>query len=177
MAVLGQRAAGVRRRSIYKPTGFPDNGAMKARTPSDGRDDLRRLLVGQRLGVLATREPRAPYQSLVAFAVSPDLKHLYFATAKDTRKHANLVRSPWVSMLFDDRRNAAADFDRGVAVTALGQAAAVSARSREGIFALYLRRHPALENFVRSPACRMFQLRVETYIMVRKFQQVRVIRP
>jgi nitroimidazol reductase NimA-like FMN-containing flavoprotein (pyridoxamine 5'-phosphate oxidase superfamily) len=150
---------------------------MKERTPAAARNDLRRLLAGQKLGVLATRERRSPYQSLVAFAASADLRHLYFATAKNTRKHANLVRSPGASMLIDDRRNVAADFDRGVAVTALGRAEAVKPGSRKAVFALYLGKHPSLAGFVQSPACQMFQLKVETYVMVGKFEQVRVIEP
>jgi hypothetical protein len=150
---------------------------MKASMPLDARSVIGRLLAGQRLGVLATREPRAPYQSLVAFAASADLRHLYFATAKDTRKYANLVRFPQVSLLVDNRRNAAADFVRGVAVTALGWVAAIGPRSRKKVLDLYLGKHPALEGFARSPSCRMFRIRVETYILVSRFQQVQRIEP
>lgn len=82
----------------------------------DIRTVIRRLLSGQKLGVLATRETRSPYQNLVAFAVSGDLRHIYFATAAETRKHANLIRFPRVSMLFDNRSNAAADFYQGIDV-------------------------------------------------------------
>jgi nitroimidazol reductase NimA-like FMN-containing flavoprotein (pyridoxamine 5'-phosphate oxidase superfamily) len=148
---------------------------MKARVHLDTRAVIRRLLAGQKLGVLATREPRSPHQSLVAFAVSEDLKHIYFATGVDTRKHANLIRFPEVSMLFDNRRNAAADFDRGIAVTALGRVEEVKVRSRKGVLGLYLRKHPALEGFVKSPSCRIFQVRVKTCIVVTKFQQVQRI--
>ena len=148
---------------------------MKARTHLDTRAVIRRLLAGQKLGVLATREPRSPYQSLVAFAVSRDLKHVYFATGVDTRKHANLIRFPEVSMLFDNRRNAAADFYRGIAVTALGRVEEVKTRSRKEVLGLYLSKHPTLEGFVKSPSCRIFQVRVKTYIVVTKFQQVRRI--
>jgi nitroimidazol reductase NimA-like FMN-containing flavoprotein (pyridoxamine 5'-phosphate oxidase superfamily) len=148
---------------------------MKARMHLDARAVIRRLLAGQRLGVLATREPRSPYQSLVAFAVSKDLKRVYFATGVDTRKHANLIRFPEVSMLFDNRRNAAADFDRGIAVTALGRVEEVKTRSRKEVLGLYLSKHPTLAGFVKSPSCRIFQVRVKTYIVVTKFQQVRRI--
>jgi nitroimidazol reductase NimA-like FMN-containing flavoprotein (pyridoxamine 5'-phosphate oxidase superfamily) len=148
---------------------------MKAATPLDAQPVIRRLLASQRLGVLATREARSPHLSLVAFAVSKDLKHIYFATGVDTRKHANLIRFPEVSMLFDNRINAAADFDRGIAVTALGRAEEVKTRSRKVVLGLYLSRHPTLEGFVKSPSSRIFQVRVKTYIVVTKFQQVRRI--
>jgi len=145
---------------------------MKARTHWDARAVIRRLLARQKLGVLATRETRSPYQSLVAFAVSRDLKHIYFATAADTRKYANLVRFPQVSMLFDNRRNAAADFNRGIAVAALGRAEMVKTRSKKEALDLYLRKHPTLDGFIKSPSCRMFQVKVKTYILVTEFQQV-----
>ena len=47
---------------------------MKTRRRLDIRTVIRRLLAGQKLGVLATRESRAPYQSLVAFTASGDLR-------------------------------------------------------------------------------------------------------
>jgi nitroimidazol reductase NimA-like FMN-containing flavoprotein (pyridoxamine 5'-phosphate oxidase superfamily) len=141
----------------------------------DTRAVIRRLLAGQKLSVLATREPRSPYLSLMAFAVSKDLKHIYFATEVDTRKHANLIRFPEVSMLFDNRRNAAADFDRVIAVTVLGRVEEVKTGPRKEVLGLYLRKHPTLEGFVKSPSCRIFQVRVKTYLVVTKFQQVRRI--
>lgn len=166
-----------RRHAIYKQGRFPHNDNMKARKPLNALSVIRRLLAGQKLGVLATREPRAPYQSLVAFAASADLKHLYFATAKDTRKYANLVRFPQVSVLVDNRRQAAGDFSRGVAVTALGKAAPVSPGRGKEVLGLFLGKHPALEKFAKSPSSRMFQVRVVSYILVSRFQQVQSIQP
>ena len=161
-----------RRPTIYKWGGFAENRAVKARKHSGSRTVIRRLLAGQKLGVLATRETRSPYQNLVAFAVSRDLRHIYFATAADTRKHANLIRFSQVSMLFDNRINAAADFYRGIAVTALGRAEEVKARGKKEVLGLYLRKHPTLDGFVKSPSCRMFRISVKTYIVVTGFQQV-----
>ena len=150
---------------------------MKTRRRPDTRTIIRRLLAGQRLGVLATREARSPYQSLVAFAVSKDLKHIYFATAAGTRKYANLVRSPQVSMLFDNRSQAADDFHKGIAVAALGRAEEVKERSRSAVVGLYLRKHPTLDGFVKSPSCRMFWVKVRTYLVVTEFDRVRTYHP
>jgi hypothetical protein len=165
------------RPNVYKRRVFNENGAVKKRNTLNAQAVIRRLLARQRLGVLATREPRTPYQSLVAFAVSGDLKHIYFATAADTRKHANLIRFPPVSMLIDNRRNAAADFNRGIAVTAMGRAEIVKAGSRKKVVDLYLRKHPTLDGFIKSPSCRMFQIRVKRYIVVTEFQQVMTFNP
>ncbi|MGB7294324.1 MAG: pyridoxamine 5'-phosphate oxidase family protein [Candidatus Aminicenantales bacterium] len=150
---------------------------MKARRHSDARTVIRRLLAGQKLGVLATREARSPYQSLVAFAVSDDLRHIYFATAAQTRKYGNLIRFPQVSILFDNRSNEEADFTKGIAVAALGRAEEVKIRSKKALVDLYLKKHPTLDAFVESPSCRIFQVKVKTYIVVTEFQQVRTYKP
>ncbi len=150
---------------------------MREIVTEQARKKLRRLLQTQKLGVLATREFKRPYQSLVAFAVSDDLKHIFFATAAETRKYANLTRHCEVSMLFDDRRNSPADFNKGIAVTALGRAEEVGPRKKAKILDLYLKKHPGLEGFTRSPSCRLFQIRVRTFILVTEFQRVMEVRP
>jgi general stress protein 26 len=150
---------------------------MKTRRRLDIRTVIRRLLAGQKLGVLATKETRTPYQSLVAFAASRDLRQIYFATESQTRKHANLVRAPQVSMLFDNRSRAGADFSRGIAVAALGRADKVKAKSKKEILRSYLKKHPELDSFVNSPSCRIFQVSVKTYIVVTEFQHVRIYDP
>jgi nitroimidazol reductase NimA-like FMN-containing flavoprotein (pyridoxamine 5'-phosphate oxidase superfamily) len=150
---------------------------MKPRRRLPSGTIIRRLLSSQKLGVLATREARTPYQSLVAFAASADLKHIYFATESKTRKHTNLLKSPEVSMLFDNRGMAEDDFNKGIAVTALGKAEAVKSRSLKKARQLYLEKHPSLAGFLKSPTCRMFQIRVKTYFLVTEFQRVAEYKP
>jgi len=162
---------------IYKRSGIVENKVMTEIATEEVRKKLRRLLRTQKLGVLATREFSLPYQSLVAFAVSEDLRQIYFATAVETRKYANLARHSQVSMLFDDRRNAPEDFHQGIAVTAIGRAKEVYPRSKAKILDLYLKKHPDLEGFVKSPSCRLFQVKVRTYIIVTEFQRVMEVRP
>ncbi|MDO8834221.1 MAG: pyridoxamine 5'-phosphate oxidase family protein, partial [Vicinamibacterales bacterium] len=48
---------------------------------------IRRLLDGQRYGVLCTQGQGQPYGSLVAYATTPDLDSAVFATQKATRKY------------------------------------------------------------------------------------------
>jgi len=54
--------------------------------------DLKKLLQSQPLAVLATQSRGQPYASLIAFASSDDLKSLYFATTRATRKYAKPIR-------------------------------------------------------------------------------------
>jgi hypothetical protein len=40
------------------------------------------------------------------------------------------------------------------------------------VLAIYLAKHPMLKDFVQSPSCSLLQVKVETYYLVRRFQNV-----
>lgn len=134
--------------------------------------DLRKLLNSQPLAVLATQDRGQPYASLVAFASSDDLKSLYFATTRSTRKYGNLSGDSRVAMLVDNRSNKASDFRWAMAATATGKAKEVNARKREKALELYLAKHPHLREFVHSPTCAFCEIRVQTFFVVTRFQHV-----
>jgi heme iron utilization protein len=138
---------------------------------------IRDLLNSQRLAVLSTQGPLQPYSNLVAFAAAPDLKHLLFATTRATRKYANLLAHPLVSILIDNRTNQAADFAEAAAVTVLGRAQEVKGTDAGQLLPIYLDRHPYLRDFVTSPTCALFTVEVERYILVTRFQDVREVFP
>lgn len=138
---------------------------------------IRALLESQRLAVLSTQDHIQPYSNLMAFAATPDLKYLLFATSRATRKYANLLNNAQVSILIDNRTNEAADFAEAAAVTVLGQAKEMQGTELKQLLSVYLDRHPYLRDFVTSPTCALFRVKVERYILVTRFQDVREIFP
>jgi nitroimidazol reductase NimA-like FMN-containing flavoprotein (pyridoxamine 5'-phosphate oxidase superfamily) len=138
---------------------------------------IRELLESQRLAVLSTQGQFQPYSNLVAFAATPDLRYLIFATTRATRKYANLLSHAQVSILIDNRTNEAADFAQAAALTVLGRASEVHGDDRLQHLKNYLSRHPSLEDFVTSPNCALFSVKVDRYIVVTRFQEVREIVP
>jgi len=134
--------------------------------------DLKKLLESQPLAVLATQNRGQPYASLIAFASSDDLKSLYFATTRSTRKYANLSSDSRVAVLVDNRSNKASDFRWAMAATATGKAKEVNARKRKKALELYLDKHPHLREFVHSPTCALCEIRVQTFFVVNRFQHV-----
>jgi nitroimidazol reductase NimA-like FMN-containing flavoprotein (pyridoxamine 5'-phosphate oxidase superfamily) len=136
------------------------------------REIVRKVLTEQKLGVLATAKGNEPYQSLVAIAATEDLGAILFATCRPTRKHANLMANPNVALLIDSTANAESDFHDAAAVTAVGAASAVEGAGRGALRALYLARHPYLADFLESPDCALFCIRVRTYHVVTEFQKV-----
>ena len=137
---------------------------------------LGELLATQRFAVLATRGKRRPHLSLMAFVATADLKELILATDRATRKFANMLDDAGVALLVDNRSNESADTEEAVAVTASGHVEEAAGSEREAALRLFLKKHPQLESFARSPTCALMRLRVDSYEVVRHFQQVEEIR-
>jgi nitroimidazol reductase NimA-like FMN-containing flavoprotein (pyridoxamine 5'-phosphate oxidase superfamily) len=136
------------------------------------RKRLRELFETQQLGVLSTHRSGQPYASLVAFYASDDLKYLYFVTPKTTRKYKNLQKDSRAAILINTSINQAVDFHRAISVTVVGKADEVSESQRHSILEQYLKKHPHLEDFVRSPSCALVRISAKSYYMVQNFQHV-----
>lgn len=139
---------------------------------SEENDILRELCTSQNLAVLATESGAHPYASLVAVTLTPDLRHLYFATPRATRKCANLAENPQVALLMDNRTNQVSDFSRSAAATFLGAAEEVTGTERDRGVDIFLMRHPHLGEFVSSPSCAFFRVRIDRIFLVTRFQNV-----
>ena len=135
-------------------------------------DTLRTLLTTQPLAVLATLQNGHPYASLVAFVASDDLRRIAFVTPRATTKFRNLFDAPQVSLLIESRTHSVEDFTAGAAVTALCRAAEIGDKLGAELLASFLRKHPHLESFARSPSTALCGVEVETYFLVTRFQHV-----
>jgi hypothetical protein len=92
---------------------------------------------------------------------------------KGTRKYANLIRCPEVSMLINSASNSNDDFKDAVSVTALGKSVELKDQDKECFKQKFLKKFPFLEDFVKDPGCALIALAVERYILVSRFQEVR----
>ena len=140
--------------------------------PAEHLPVLQELCRSQPLAVLATDAGSHPYASLVAVAVTEDLRHLYFATPRATRKWSNLTRNPQVSLLLDNRTNQVSDFRRSAAATLLGTSQELEGIDREEGLRVYLSRHPHLADFATSPSCALFKVQLDRIYLVTRFQNV-----
>jgi nitroimidazol reductase NimA-like FMN-containing flavoprotein (pyridoxamine 5'-phosphate oxidase superfamily) len=135
---------------------------------------VRSLLASQRFAVIATESEGQPYSNLVAFAEADNLRSLLFVTGRDTRKYSNTLTSKRVAVLVDNRTNQPSDLERAIAVTALGTIEEVAADYRGRLAAIYVSKHPQLEDFLRRPSTALMRVAVTDYI-VAGFQTVRHI--
>jgi nitroimidazol reductase NimA-like FMN-containing flavoprotein (pyridoxamine 5'-phosphate oxidase superfamily) len=139
---------------------------------AESTDILKELCTDQPLAVLATDAGSGPYASLVAVAITPDLRQLYFATPRATRKWSNLTGNRHVSLLIDNRSNRVTDFSRAAAATVIGTAEELSGTELENGLAIFLRRHPHLAEFTASPSCALFRVQIASIYLVTRFQNV-----
>ena len=136
------------------------------------RSRLRNLCISQKLAVVSTQSEGQPYASLVAFAASDDLRHIFFVTARTTRKFANLKKDSRVAVLINSSINREADFHDAVSVTATGTAEEIEDAERNKVLTLYLSKHPYLEDFAQAPTCAVIRVTTKSYYMVKNFQTV-----
>jgi general stress protein 26 len=136
-------------------------------------EEIRKLMMEQRLAVLCTAQPDGQaYTSLVAFAASQDLKQIAFATMRATRKFANLSSNPRVALLLDDRAHQPSDLLDAAALTLRGQARAIEADERIRWTTALLAKHPTMADFLASPDCAVIVVDVDRFQLVTRFQQV-----
>jgi general stress protein 26 len=139
---------------------------------SDLKDKISCVFTSQSLAVIATQKDGSPYANLVAFAATKDLKILLFTTARSTRKFSNILESPQVALLIDNRTNSLRDLRDAVAVTAIGKAAVVEGPEKDDLSSVYLVKHPHLTDFISSPNQAFMKVEVRKYILVSNFQRV-----
>jgi hypothetical protein len=130
------------------------------------------LLAEQRFAVLATQGGDAPYTSLVAFAVTTDLRCVMFPTRAGTRKFTNLETNPQVALLVDNRSNSAEDYRNATALTIIGKVGLGRGPEEDQRRELLLARHPSLADFLAEPDCRIAVVNVTEYRLVTQFESV-----
>jgi nitroimidazol reductase NimA-like FMN-containing flavoprotein (pyridoxamine 5'-phosphate oxidase superfamily) len=133
---------------------------------------LRDLFRSQCYAVLATDDHGQPFASLMAFAATDDLHQIVLLTERDRRKFANLKANCRVALLIDDRKNEGQDTKESVAVTVIGEAQEVGAEVRGALLKIFLARHPYLADFAASPSCAVVSVKISSYMLVSRFEQV-----
>ena len=133
------------------------------------KNKIKELLDQQKLGVLATQGEKYPYNTLVVYAFSEDIRYIFFATRKHTRKYNNIMKHRHVSILIDSRTNDVTDFKDAVALTVMGKMVNTTPLEyRE----LYLNRFPHLKDFIEDTNTTIMTLKIDKYIYVQRFQEV-----
>ena len=132
------------------------------------------LFSSQRLCVLSTDLNGQPYSNLVAFAANDDLRSIIFATNRKTSKYSNASLNRRVAVLVDSRTNTRSDFDKALAVTAIGVVEEVEGIQGKEYARILISKHPSLESFIHSESSAIMRVYVDLLI-VASFSKTEVI--
>ncbi|MGQ9569468.1 MAG: pyridoxamine 5'-phosphate oxidase family protein [Thermodesulfovibrionales bacterium] len=139
----------------------------------DVLERLRFLNQKQLHAVLATVSDGQPYPSLVAYALTDDMKAIVFATPKQTRKYKNILKNKFVSFLIDNRTNTKKDYTSAESITILGKACLVKRGKKWAELGQILKKkHPLLTEFIESKETVLICVKIIRCIHVTKFQKV-----
>jgi len=132
---------------------------------------LQELFITQHFGVLCTQSEGQPYGSVMCFAASEDLRRIWMATPRKTRKFTDIQTNDRVAFVVENTANNPSDAFDAVATTVTGRAQELDGPAREHAVAHYLAKNPQLTDFVSSPQCAVIELAVASYQVVSHFQE------
>jgi nitroimidazol reductase NimA-like FMN-containing flavoprotein (pyridoxamine 5'-phosphate oxidase superfamily) len=139
-------------------------------------EQIRTIFNQQSFGVLSTQKQGRPYASLVGFHATEDLKNIIFLTPRTTRKFDHIVHCSNVAILVNNSRNQADDFFKAASVTATGVAQVPEGSRKETLLSFFLDRHPNLLKFSKDTTTALVCIRVSTYYLVNRFQDVTAVK-
>jgi len=123
--------------------------------------------------VLATALDGQPYTSMIAYALTPDKKGIVFATPRKTQKYKNILKNNRVSLLIDTRSNTEKDYMSAESLTIIGNAKRVRKGGKWSALAgVLMRKHPNLNEIIRSPETKLIFVKITRCIHVTRFQTV-----
>ncbi len=125
---------------------------------------LKDVFDAQYFAVLNSVGEGQPYSNLVAFAITDDWKSLVFVTDRNTRKYENIQENKRVALLIDNRTNQPSDVREAIAITVIGTARE-ALDTKSGLQAIFLNRHPQLQQFVNNPGNALMLVSVHEYII------------
>lgn len=137
------------------------------------QDEIKKILLSEPFAVLSTQGEGQPFSSLISYACSDDFKRIIFATPLATRKFDLISRCSKVSILIDTRSTNPESINDINAITVVGDAKIIKDIQNNASYeTLLLKAHPYLETFIKATTTCIIAVDVDTYIYVRKFQEV-----
>lgn len=138
-------------------------------------EKLREFDAKEYFGVLATDDAGMPYTSLISYALTPDLKTAIFATPKDTTKYKNILHSPQVALLIDNRSKGKNRLLKTEAITIIGTAKHVrKGKTWEKLAEIFLTKHPDLKEFLNAATTALMAMQIGRCIHVGHFQTLSI---
>jgi nitroimidazol reductase NimA-like FMN-containing flavoprotein (pyridoxamine 5'-phosphate oxidase superfamily) len=117
------------------------------------------------LCVLATVSGGKPHCSLMSYLSDEKGREIYLVSHKQTKKYANLMENPMVSLLIDTREEEKGRKRIHVkALTVSGEFQTIKDLGEKDLIRTkFLKRHPHLADFLNSPQADIFSIRIRSF--------------
>lgn len=136
-------------------------------------EEIRALLAGRKLAVLATQSDGQPHASLMAFTPVDDIKRLVFATYRKTRKYESMIKDGRAALLIGSGIEPFEQQRTGLIVTAHGNVSDAPSNSRQSMLKSHIQRHPEFEEYFSSQECALIVMEISSYQLVTSTDEVR----
>jgi len=128
-------------------------------------DKMKDIVKANDLCVLATVSEGKPHCSLMSYISDEEGQEIYLTSHKQTKKYANLLENPLVSLLIDTREEEKGQKRLSIkALTVNGEFQTISdPEKKDFIRSKFLRRHYHLADFLNDPGAEIFSIRIKSF--------------
>ena len=128
-------------------------------------EKMKELVKGNDLCVLATVSEGRPHCSLMSYISDEDGHEIFLISHKQTKKYANLMENPTVSLLIDTREKEKGQRRIYIkALTVSGEFQTINDPVKKGLIReKFLKRHPHLIDFLNDPGAEIFSIKIKSF--------------
>ena len=128
-------------------------------------EKMKDIIKGNDLCVLATVSEGTPHCSLMSYISDEEGQEIYLISHKQTKKYANLIKNPTVSLLIDTREEKKGQRRIDIkALTVSGEFQTIKdLKKKDLIRAKFLENYPHLTDFLKDPGAEIFSIRIKSF--------------
>ena len=128
-------------------------------------EKMKELVKANDLCVLATVSQGRPHCSLMSYISDEDGHEIFLISNKTTKKYANLMENPVVSLLIDTREEEKGQRRIYIkALTVSGEFQTIDDSVKKGLIReKFLKRHPHLIDFLNDPGAEIFSIKTKSF--------------
>lgn len=128
-------------------------------------EKMKDIVKANDLCVLATVSEGKPHCSLMSYLSDEEGHEIYLISHKQTKKYANLMENPTVSLLIDTREEEKGQRRIYIkALTVSGEFQTIKDLEKKHIIrAKFLKRHPHLTDFINDPGTEIFSIKIKSF--------------
>jgi nitroimidazol reductase NimA-like FMN-containing flavoprotein (pyridoxamine 5'-phosphate oxidase superfamily) len=128
-------------------------------------EKMKELVKANDLCVLATVSEGRPHCSLMSYISDEEGREIFLISHKGTKKYANLIGNPRVSLLIDTREEEKGQRRIYIkALTVSGEFQTINDPVKKGLIReKFLNRHPHLIDFLNDPGAEIFSIKTKAF--------------